>query len=84
MNIFLYKIITAALAVALLSTFILAVGYFSLLGDRPKLSDDARFAYELQVCDLQEKLNHPTCIADGEIIHFNDIPSEGGFRYGAP
>ena len=81
MRLFLYKTITVALAVALLSTSILATIYFSMFLNRPELPVGARLAYEQQICDLQEKLNHPSCFLDGEIIYFD---TSSKFRYDSP
>lgn len=77
MNLFLYKTVTVVLAVALLSTSILAATCFFMLPNRPELSDDARLAYEQQICNLQEKLNHSSCVVSGEIIYFDTLGKFG-------
>ena len=71
MNLFLYKIIVVALTVTLLFTSTLAVISFSIFLNRPELPDGTRLAYEQQICNLQEKLNHPSCFIDGKIIYFD-------------
>lgn len=78
MGMFLYKTVTVALAVTLLSISILVTISFSMFLNMPELSDDARFAYEQQICDLQEKLNYTSCFIDGEIIYF-DMQINSGY-----
>ena len=79
MRIFVYKTITVVLAVALLSISALAVVSFSMFLNQPTLSDDAVRAYERQICDLQEKMDYPSCFVGGETIYFDAFTDSGSY-----
>ncbi len=77
MTAFPYKKITIALAATMLVTFVLAALSFSLIGDKPHLSEEKRLEYEWQICDLERDLGYPACFIDGEFVQVKNLDESG-------